>query len=218
MSDTHAQTVAYVRDTMLPQQAAPTGQSGVIKWLRENLFSGWFNTLLTLAGIYVAYSFVMHFYPWFAHGVWDANSLKECRAIITDRYGAGATGACWAMIHERWHQFLFGFYPSELYWRPVLTFALLFVAVGPLMFQWVPKKVVWFTLVFPFLAVWLLWGGSIWAPLLVLAGFVLGWIVFSFVGKFGSIAGFSAGAIVAILYFLLAVGPLIDLFHSIIPL
>ncbi|WP_417808562.1 amino acid ABC transporter permease [Thioclava sp.] len=218
MSDTHAQTVAYVRDTMLPQQPAPAGQSGAIQWLRENLFSGWFNTLLTLLGIYVTYSFVMHFYPWFAHGVWDANSLKECRAIITERYGAGATGACWAMINERWHQFLFGFYPSELYWRPVLTFALLFVAVGPLMFQWVPKKVVWFTPLFPFLAVWLLWGGSIWAPLLVLAGFALGWVVSSVVGKYGSIAGFSAGAIVAILYFLFAVGPLIDLFHSMIPL
>ncbi|TNF12040.1 MAG: amino acid ABC transporter permease, partial [Rhodobacteraceae bacterium] len=145
MSDTHAQTVAYVRDTMLDPKPAPANQSGAIQWLRENLFSGWLNTLLTVLGILAIYGFVSHFYGWFLHGVWNANSLAECRQIITDQYGQGATGACWGVIRDRWHQFIFGFYPPELYWRPILTFLLLFVAVGPVLFQWVPKKLIWFT-------------------------------------------------------------------------
>ena len=45
MSETHAQTVAYVRDTMLPPQAPPVTERGAIKWLRENLFSGPLNIL-----------------------------------------------------------------------------------------------------------------------------------------------------------------------------
>ena len=40
MSDLHAQTVPYVRDTMLPQAEPPAGERGAVKWLRENLFSG----------------------------------------------------------------------------------------------------------------------------------------------------------------------------------
>ncbi|TMV89512.1 amino acid ABC transporter permease [Thioclava sp. BHET1] len=218
MSDTEAHSVAYVRDTMMPQQPAPAGETGAIRWLRENLFSGWLNTVLTLLGIFAIYLFVSHFYGWFLHGVWEANSIKECRQIIAERWGPDASGACWAVIRERWHQFIFGFYPPELYWRPILAFALLFVAIGPLMFQFVPKKVAWFTPIYPFLAVWLLWGGSVWGPVLVLGGFALGAVVFLAVARFGSIMAFSVGAIVTILYFLFAVGPLIGLFHAMIPI
>ncbi|OOY32550.1 amino acid ABC transporter permease [Thioclava sp. F36-6] len=218
MSDTQAHSVAYVRDTMLPQQPAPAGQSGAVQWLRENLFSGWLNTLLTLLGVAVIYTLVMHFLPWFLHGVWDANSIKECRTIITDRYGEGATGACWAVIRERWHQFIFGFYPPELYWRPILTFLLLFVAVGPLLFTWVPRALAWFTPVYPFLAVWLLWGGSGWTPIMIFAGFVLGAAILLLLSpRLGSIMAFSIGALVAILYFLFVVGPLIDGLQAILP-
>ena len=34
MSDTHAQTVRFVRDTMLPQAEPPLAEKGAIKWLR----------------------------------------------------------------------------------------------------------------------------------------------------------------------------------------
>ncbi len=40
-------TVLYVRETMLPQAKPPSSQTGVIKWGRENLFSGPFNSILT---------------------------------------------------------------------------------------------------------------------------------------------------------------------------
>jgi general L-amino acid transport system permease protein len=67
--------------------------------------------------------------PWLLNSVWTANSLAECRAILD-----GATGACFSVITNRWHQLLFGFYPPEHYWRPVLTLVLLFVALAPVLF------------------------------------------------------------------------------------
>ncbi|MFB2594108.1 amino acid ABC transporter permease [Paracoccus sp. p4-l81] len=134
MSDTHAHTVAYVRDTMMPQQPAPAGQGGAVRWLRENLFATPLNVALTLIGLLIVWFLVTHFYPWFAHSVWRAGSLAECRQIITDRWGEGATGACWAVIRARWHQFAFGFYPPELYWRPLLVWGLLLIAIAPVLF------------------------------------------------------------------------------------
>ncbi|MCX7646779.1 MAG: amino acid ABC transporter permease [Rhodobacteraceae bacterium] len=133
MSETHAATVSYVRDTMLPPAEAPVTERGAIKWLRENLFSGWLNTLLTLIALYIIFVAVRAVMPWLMNSVWNAASLGECRQIVAAA-GEGATGACWAVIRDRWHQYMFGFYPRELYWRPVLAFGLLFVALAPVLY------------------------------------------------------------------------------------
>lgn len=139
MSDTEAQVapqvMPFVRDRMIEASAPPIREAGAVRWLRENLFSSLFNTILTLVGIAAIVWLVREFWPWLSHGVWNASSLNECRTTIVERYGEGATGACWAVINERWSQFIFGFYPSALYWRPVLTFGLLFVALAPLLFS-----------------------------------------------------------------------------------
>ncbi|NHF74782.1 amino acid ABC transporter permease [Paracoccus xiamenensis] len=126
---------AYVRSDMLPAAAPPHRQEGAISWLRDNLFSGWFNSLLTLLGLAIIWSLVSHFWPWFAHSVWNANSLAECRQIIAEKWGDGANGACFAVIRVRWHQYIFGFYPRAEYWRPILTMGLLFVAIAPVLFS-----------------------------------------------------------------------------------
>ena len=115
---------AFVRTAILPAQAPPLTEKGAIKWLRENLFSGWFNTILTLVGLWAIYSLIAASLPWWLNGVWTAGSLGECREIIAKTAGPDATGACWAMVRERWHQFLFGFYPQDQYWRPILAFVL----------------------------------------------------------------------------------------------
>lgn len=56
MSDIHSETVAYVRDTMLPEREPPGSTTGAVGWMRDNLFSGWFNSILTvLALIFIAW-------------------------------------------------------------------------------------------------------------------------------------------------------------------
>ena len=75
-----------------------------------------------------------------------------------------ASGACWAVVRERFNQFMFGFYPPELYWRPILTFVLLLVALAPVLFDWMPmrRQMLIFAGAYPVIAYYLLWGGSIW--------------------------------------------------------
>ena len=140
MSEQHANSTAYVRTEMLGPKPAPVSQTGLMRWMRENLFSSWLNAALTLIGLYFVYFLFSHFYPWFAHSVWNANSIMECRDTITAEFGAGATGACWAVIEERWHQFMFGFYPRELYWRPLLALGLLMTVLGPILFSEVVRN------------------------------------------------------------------------------
>ncbi|SLN71098.1 Inner membrane amino-acid ABC transporter permease protein YhdY [Roseovarius albus] len=167
--------IFYVREQMLPEQAPPATQSGIVKWMRDNLFSSWFNSLLTLVAIYFVIKIVTGAFPWFANGVWVSNSLAECREILQ-----GKTGGCFAVLTERWHQLLFGFkYPDDQYWRPTLAFILLFVAVSPVLFIALPRKMLIFTGLYPFLAFWLIWGGTILIPVLVLVGFIVGYIIFT---------------------------------------
>ena len=162
---------AFVRTEMTPPKAPPLTERGAVKWLRENLFAGPFNTLLTVAAFYVVYLFLRSLVPWLANGVWNANSLQECRDIVTASAGEGATGACWAVIRERWNQFIFGLYPQDLYLRPTLAFALLLAAIAPVLFSRVPRQLFWLTMLYPAIAFFLLWGGSIWTPVVAMLGF-----------------------------------------------
>lgn len=208
----------YVRTAMLPQQKPPSAQSGVVLWVRENLLSSWLNTILTLLAIYVAYFVISFVGPWFSRAVWNASSLNECRSVITTAYGDGKTGACFAVIHERWAQILFGFYPPELYWRPTLTLGLMLVALAPVLFQSVPRQVLWFSLCFPAIAFWLLWGGTVWLPVAIMLGFVVGYVAWRVLAASNGLLALIVGAIAPIAYWLYAAGPLSQALHSIAPL
>ncbi|WP_238365571.1 amino acid ABC transporter permease [Mesobacterium pallidum] len=194
MSDTHAHAVAYVRDTMLPQQPPPASEAGAVKWMRENLFSGWFNTILTLVAVYIIFRLLSGSLPWFLGGIWNADSLATCREVLD-----GATGGCFAVLTERWNQLLFGVaYPNDQYWRPTLAFVLLLVAVAPVLYPKAPRKMLIFTGLYPFVGFWLIWGGTIFAPLVGLLGFVVGYLLFKQVER-QSFAGGAALAVVGAL-------------------
>ena len=219
MSEVHAQTVAYVRDTMLEQSEPPLSQSGAYKWIHENLLSSWVNVVLTAASLWVIWAVLSHVVPWAALGIWSADSLAQCREIRDQIYGADASVACWAVIGERWNQLLFGFYPTELYWRPILAFVLFLVAIAPVLFASLPRKMLWFTLAAPFVLFWLIWGGAIWTPIVVALGFVIGWAVVTFAGPAIGALGSVVLAIVApLLYWLLIAGPLADALATVLPI
>jgi general L-amino acid transport system permease protein len=202
--------VTYVRREMLPAEGPPVSQIGAIGWARENLFSSWLNSILTILSVLAVFWIVTHIWPWFAHAVWNASSLQECRQIIAERWGEGVGGACFAVIHDRWRQFAFGFYPSAHYWRPTLAFVLLFAALAPMLFSNVPRKLLWFSVAYPGLAYWLLWGGSLMVPIAVYAGFVVGWLCLQLARRFNSnlissIAA-AAGTLIWLFYFAGPVG------------
>ena len=239
--------ISYVRHQMLEAQEPPASQSGVIKWLRENLFSGPLNTILTILALISIYSLIKGSLPWLLNGVWNASSVTECRQIIAEKAGAEASGACWAMVRVRWNQFIYGLYPVAEYWRPTTAFALMFVALAPVLYYglrrantlmagivgvllvlalwglgtdgyhiamsavvmaaataiaWVaPKKLVWFTLAFPAVGYWLLWGGSVWGTIGAVAGFVLFVLVWSLTQRqIGVVVAAAVGLIAAVLW------------------
>ncbi|WP_149140247.1 amino acid ABC transporter permease [Gemmobacter caeruleus] len=208
----------FVRTDMLEQREPPAGQRGIILWARENLFSGPMNTALSLIGLVVILWLASHMVPWLLHGVWNANSLTECREIITATWGPDATGACWAMVRERWHQYVFGFYPMDLYWRPTLAFVLMLVAIAPILYQSLPRQMMWFTALYPFVCYWLLWGGTIWAPVVVLMGFGLFALVFRLlVSGLGVPVSAGLGLVAAAAWWLLVQTPLSAAIHSVLP-
>ena len=193
MSDTHAQSAAFVRREMVPPAAPPPGEVGPLRWVRENLMSSWFNAILTVVSLYLIFMILSDILPWTLNGIWNAGSLSECREIRNARELESA--ACWAVINERWLQLLFGFYPTddrllaswfyaeELaaaggmeavfglaadstariefvgemkrslgnltlfffgYWRPLLALVLLVVAVAPVLYGSLPRKMLLF--------------------------------------------------------------------------
>jgi general L-amino acid transport system permease protein len=206
-----AHQTAFVRHAQLPERAPPTAQAGAMLWLRENLFNSWFNALLTLLLVYIIAKGVLGVWPWFAGATWEAGSLQECR----QRGG----GACLAVINERWRQFLFGFYPRSEHWRPVLAFLWLVVAIAPVLFPSVPRRLFWATALFPFAAYWLIWGGSLWPVLMVLVGIGLGYVAYRLLAvRLGALTAALAGLLVFVVWMQVAAAPIARDLSRILPL
>ncbi len=155
MSGSPARDVAFVADGQIPASPPPLGETGPLHWVRENLFSSWSNAALTIISVALILMIVPPVIQWaFIDSVWAPAemSLKGCREV-------NSHGACWAVINERFNQFIFGFYPSHLYWRPILAFILLLVALGPVLFSSMPRQLLWFSAAYPVIAYLLIWGG-----------------------------------------------------------
>lgn len=208
----------FVRREMLPAQAPPLSQRGAWKWMRENMFSSYPSGAITVFGLAFVLWIVVSIFPWLQHSVWTANSLNECRQIITKTWGEGAHGACWAVIHERWNQYLYGFYPSDEYWRPDLAFLLMLAALVPVLFNNLPRRLVWASAIYPAFGYWLIWGGSFWAVPAILLGFGLGWLAFRLVAPLAPALGVAASVVVAVVWWELLSEPALDLVEAIAPL
>ncbi|MEO1362725.1 MAG: amino acid ABC transporter permease [Pseudomonadota bacterium] len=194
MSDMHAHAAAFVRTEQLPPQAPPVTAAGPVKWVRENLFSNIPYSILTLVAIYCIYLMLAGFLPWLFGGVWNTANIRECRDVLD-----GAAGGCFSVLSERWNQLIFGIaYEREAYWRPLLAFILLFVAAAPVLFNKLPKQLLVFTGLYPFIAFYLIWGGTIFAPILALLGFVVGYLVYSRLVTASFAAGFFGGLAAAV--------------------
>jgi len=83
------------------------------------------------------------------------------------------------------------------YWRPILAFVLMFVALAPVLYSdQVPRQFLGFTAIYPFLAAWLIWGGAVWTPTLAFLGFPAGYLAYRLIAP---LAGQIGAAISAIL-------------------
>jgi general L-amino acid transport system permease protein len=146
--------IAFVRTEHTPDRPPPPSTIGVVGWLRSNLFSTPFNSLLTvvmgLLGAWVIWGAL----DWLIFGaVWSGGN-EACRA--------NPDGACWTFVQIRFDQFVYGFYEKSERWRVDLVLAILFGGVFWSGWENSPGRryVGMFMLVpFPLLAWGILYGG-----------------------------------------------------------
>jgi general L-amino acid transport system permease protein len=138
---------------------------GPIAWARENLFGSWISTAVTLVLAYLIARAVWGFVDWaFIHAVYSVPQgptqpdTSACRA-------AEGTGACWALVREKYRFILFAFYPYAEQWRPAICIVLfigLYVVSAMRRFWRKELALIWIvTLV---VAAVLMWGGVFGLP------------------------------------------------------
>ena len=139
--------------TFKPDLPPPRMSVGAVGWLKANLFSSWFNTLLTLFAIYLIWLVVPPLIQWaLIDATWSGSTRADCTS----------GGACWVFIQQRFGQFMYGFYPSELRWRVDATLWLAIVGAAPLFVPQMPRKALYglaFLVIYPIIAWCLLHGG-----------------------------------------------------------
>lgn len=141
------------RHQFLPNLPPPEKRSGVLGWLKTNLFSTPFNAIISLLLAYLAFIGLSQFIQW---AFLQANWIGETKAACQQ------TGACWVFIQVRFEQFMFGFYPESERWRPLLFFIFLFIFITALIIERIPKRhwiFIGFIFTFPFVTYFLLFGG-----------------------------------------------------------
>ena len=99
--------------TPISPRPAPVRTDGLMFWLRANLFNGWKTSLAT---IFVG-GFLLWYVPQFLN--WALFSARW--APVAEACRAEGAGACWGVITEKYRLILFGRYPFEEQWRPLVA-------------------------------------------------------------------------------------------------
>src|SRR5262245_34419060 len=113
-------TTAYVRSQPADSAPPPLMSRGAVAWIRQNLFSSWQSTILTLAALYIVWLVVPPVIEFlFTHAVWSGKDREAC--LVKD---GREVGACWPFIFARIGYFIYGQYPLELRWRVDIVFVI----------------------------------------------------------------------------------------------
>src|SRR5471030_3272973 len=129
-----------------------------VLWARKNLFSSWFNSLLTLFCLWLLWIVIPPLFNWV---IFQANWVGTTRADCTKQ------GACWVFVHARFGQFMYGLYPFEERWRINLTLIVGLLTLIPMFVRAMPRRgryiTAWIVL-FPIFTWFMLYGGFFGLP------------------------------------------------------
>ena len=108
---------AYLQTKLAEELKPPLTSVGAIGWARTNLFNSWLNSALTIVAAYGLYKIIPPIIKWaFIDSVWNTTG-KACQE---------ASGACWSIITTNFRFIIFGFYPYDEQWRPLIAMLILF--------------------------------------------------------------------------------------------
>ena len=179
----------YLRRAIAEPEPPPTASRGAAAWLRQRLFAGPANTVLTIVSLLILATLIWPTVKFLlVDAVWEGASRVDCLPETVKR----EVGACWPFIAAKFRQFMYGFYPQEQQWRVNLTYALAVLLLVPLLIPRVPHKTLnalLFFGVFPVVGFFLLVGdvfGLEHVETRVWGGFLVT-LVISFTGIVGSL-------------------------------
>jgi len=123
--------IAFVRGAYVAPLPPPPGTTGAIGWMRANLFSSVFNSILTVVMlVFVVWLGVEIVNFLIRDAVWTGADRAAC--IVSPEHPR--VGACWPFVWERLNYFIYGSYPVAERWRVDIFFAML--AVGVVWILW----------------------------------------------------------------------------------
>lgn len=134
------------------RQPPASERPGPIGWIRNNLFSPWYNAILTVVATGLIYAMLKPLWMW---------------AVVNASFGThcpeGHGGACWAFIREMWPLFMVGTYPPEQQWRILIVLGIVMVLTIALFFRKVRQgRLIWILWALsPFVIFFLVRGGSL---------------------------------------------------------
>jgi general L-amino acid transport system permease protein len=113
--------------TPVPERSQPPLLvAGPIAWMRANLFSSVWSSLVTLALAYFLIKFAVGLIDWaFLKSVWTVPMDPATGRLNPDACRqAKGEGACWAVIWDKYRFILFGRYPYDEQWRAAIVLVL----------------------------------------------------------------------------------------------
>ena len=139
----------------LPDKPAPIKTEGLVAWLRDNLFNGVLNSILSL----VALALVLWILPpalnWLIFNANWVGGAEACRV--------NPDGACWTFVTARWEQFLYGFYEQSERWRLNILLAMLAVGIVLMVYERTPGRkyiAIFMLFVYPVFAFFMMYGSE----------------------------------------------------------
>ena len=97
----------------LPSRPAPVNTEGLVPWVKNNLFANWQSSIVTI----VVGAFLLYYVPQLINwAVITATTVANADACRVE-----GVGACWGVIREKYRLIIFGRYPFEEQWRPLVA-------------------------------------------------------------------------------------------------
>ncbi len=152
-TDTQHTGGALVHAGDLPDKPAPIRTDGLLAWMRDNLFNGFFNSILSLSALALIIYVVPSALNWLIFNANWVGGSDACRA--------NPDGACWPFVSSRWEQFLYGFYEKSERWRVDILLWILGVGIVLMVWEKMPGRQIiamFMLFVFPVLSFFLMYG------------------------------------------------------------
>jgi general L-amino acid transport system permease protein len=181
------------------RQQAKIAALGPWAWLRINLLATWWSTAVTLALGYAILSILYNLLTWgIIHAVWTVPYSANGIADTSVCQNVKGTGACWAVLTDKYRLILFGRYPYDQQWRPaivILLFIGLYIVSGMRRFWRKELLLIW---VATLIAVGILMWGGVLGLSLVTEDAWGGLPITLILATFGLAFGFPLGVLVAL--------------------